>query len=190
MNSLFPITPVFPEGFYYYPQFLSLQEEQELTDAITKTELHPFIFQGFEAKRKVASYGFDYNFDHRKLSKGEKIPPVFQPLTHKIAHTFSLKTEDLAEMLLTEYPPGAVINWHRDAPPFDIIIGVSLLEDCLFKLRPHNKLHQTRTNTISFIVERRSLYIISGTARTDWQHAIAPVKSTRYSITFRTLRKA
>jgi len=37
-------------------------------------------------------------------------------------------------------------------------------------------------------VRRRSLYIITGEARSEWQHSIAPVKETRYSVTLRTLR--
>jgi len=189
VSSLFPLPFVLPEGFTYYPAFLSETEESDLLRAIAGIELHPFLFQGFEAKRKVASYGYDYSFDHRRLSKGNEIPTVFHPLAAKVSSLLSVQTEDLAEMLLTEYPPGAVINWHRDAPPFDIVVGISLQTDCIFKMRPHNKELQTRRNIISFPVERRSLYIIEGVARSDWQHSIAPVKDMRYSITFRTLRK-
>ena len=90
--------------------------------------------------------------------------------------------------MIIEYPPGAVINWHRDAPPFDIIVGISLLSNCTFKLRPHEKEKQTRSSIISFPVERRSLYVMQGPSRTDWQHSTNPVKETRYSITLRTLR--
>ncbi len=50
MNTLFPITPVFPEGFSYFPDFLSEDEEKQAIDAIAQTELHTLIFQGFEAK--------------------------------------------------------------------------------------------------------------------------------------------
>lgn len=96
----------------------------------------------------------------------------------------------LAEMLITEYPPGSVINWHRDAPPFDQIAGISLLSDVTFKLRPHDKSRQSRKATISFPVHRLSLYTIHGQARTEWQHSTAPVLNTRYSITFRTLRES
>jgi alkylated DNA repair dioxygenase AlkB len=93
-----------------------------------------------------------------------------------------------AELLVTAYPPGAVINWHRDAPPFDIVVGISLLEDCTFKLRPHNKEKRGKKSVISLLVRRRSLYCLQGEAREDWEHSTAPVKSTRYSITLRTLK--
>ncbi|MGV3657809.1 MAG: alpha-ketoglutarate-dependent dioxygenase AlkB, partial [Chitinophagaceae bacterium] len=98
--------------------------------------------------------------------------------------------KDISELLVTEYPPGSVINWHRDAPPFDTIIGISLLSDCVFKLRPYDKAKQERKATISLPVQRRSLYVMKDSARTEWEHSIAPVKQTRYSITLRTLKKA
>jgi alkylated DNA repair dioxygenase AlkB len=188
MPTLFPITPDYPEGFKYIPEFLTAQEEKQLVEEIANTTLHTFIFQGFEAKRRVASFGYDYSFDKRSLSKGEAIPPAFFPLISRVASHLSLSSDVFAELLLTEYPVGSVINWHRDAPPFDIIAGISLKADCVFRLRPHEKAKQGRASIISIPVQRRSLYIIQGLARSEWQHSIAPLKDIRYSITLRTLK--
>jgi alkylated DNA repair dioxygenase AlkB len=188
METLFPIGPEYPPGFQYFPGFLTEEEETKLYEEVVRTELHSFTFQGFEAKRKVASFGFDYSFDKGNLSKGKDIPPAFYPLIDKVARQAGMAREDFAELLVTEYPIGSVINWHRDAPPFDLIAGVSLLSDCNFKLRPHDKAKQGRRAVISFPVRRRSLYIMQGPSRTEWQHSIAPVNRVRYSITLRTLR--
>ena len=188
MNTLFPIKPEYPDGFRYEENFLSAEDESSLLNIVSNTTLHSFLFQGFEAKRKVASFGYDYSFDKRSLSKGQDIPIEFNPLTEKVAALLHLPHNMFAELLVTEYPVGSVINWHRDAPPFDVIAGVSLKSDCIFRLRPHDKTKQGRGSVISFPVRRRSLYVIQGPARTDWQHSIAPVKETRYSITLRTLR--
>jgi alkylated DNA repair dioxygenase AlkB len=189
MDTLFPIEPEFPEGFLYFPKFLTEQEEKELILEISKIKLHTFTFQGFEAKRKVASFGYDYNFNKGCLAKGKAIPPVFDPVIKKVSDFLSLSSGAFAELLITEYPVGSVINWHRDAPPFDLIAGISLLSDCRFRLRPHEKRKQTRASVISFPIRRYSLYVISGPARSDWQHSISAVKNIRYSITLRTLRK-
>jgi alkylated DNA repair dioxygenase AlkB len=188
MNTLFPVETAFPEGFIYYLDFITREEEQDLLETISKIELHSFLFQGFEAKRRVASFGYDWSFEKRTLSQGKQIPPAFDSLIHKVADKLSVSENSLAELLVTEYPPESVINWHRDAPPFDMIAGISLLSDCMFKLRPHDKTKQKRNAIISFPVERRSLYIMHGRARSDWQHSIAPVKQLRYSITLRTLK--
>ncbi|HJW17544.1 MAG TPA: alpha-ketoglutarate-dependent dioxygenase AlkB [Flavisolibacter sp.] len=188
MNTLFPVEPEFPNGFHYYPDFITEDEERKLLAAIGQTELHSFHFQGYEAKRKVASFGYDWSFEKRVLSKGKEIPASFTWIIEKVAAFMDITPDHFAELLVTEYPVGSVINWHRDAPPFDIIVGISLQTDCVFKLRPQEKAKQNRKSVIAFTVRRRSMYIMQGAARTDWQHSTSPVTDIRYSITLRSLR--
>jgi alkylated DNA repair dioxygenase AlkB len=188
MNTLFPLLPQLPDGFAYIPDFITEAEEAELLDQISKVSFHAFLFQGYEAKRRVASFGYDWSFDRRVLTKGADIPEAFHPIIEKVADRLSFPPDALAELLLTEYPAGSVINWHRDAPPFDLIAGISLLSDCTFRLRPHDKAKQGRGSIISIPLARCSLYIMQGEVRADWQHSIPAVKGLRYSITFRTLR--
>lgn len=188
MDTLFPISSHYPPGFIYIPDFITKEDESELYKEVSGIELHTFMFQGFEAKRKVASFGYDYSFEKAKLTRGKEIPPAFNKLIGMVAGELKISPDDFAELLVTQYPPGSVINWHRDAPPFDIIAGISLMADCTFRLRPHKEAVRSRKTVISFPVHRRSLYIIQGESRTDWQHSISPVKAERYSITLRTLR--
>jgi alkylated DNA repair dioxygenase AlkB len=138
----------------------------------------------------VASFGFDYSFDKRSLSKGQEIPGVFDDLTEKAAEKTGIKKQEFKELLVTQYPPGSVINWHRDAFPFDVIFGVSLASDCTFRLRPYDKTKRARASIISFTVGRRSLYVIQGFARSEWEHSISPVPAMRYSVTLRTIKKS
>jgi alkylated DNA repair dioxygenase AlkB len=190
MQTLFPIEQTYPSGFSYADDFISHEEEQQLLKEIEKIELHTFLFQGYEAKRKVASFGYDYSFDNRKLTKGKDIPIAFDDLISKVSVHLQIEKEAFVELLVTEYPIGSVINWHRDAPPFDVIVGISLLSDCKFRLRPQDKEKQDRRSIVSIPVRRRSMYVIRDEARTDWQHSTSPVKEKRYSITLRTLRKS
>lgn len=188
MDTLFPLNPVFPPGFAYFPDFFSEEEEKEMLALISTMDLHNFKFHGYEAHRKVISFGYDYHFDSKTLTKGQEIPFAFDPLLEKVALHLDIRKKEFAELLVTEYPTGSVINWHRDAFPFELIAGISLLSDCTFQLRPHDKIKQGRSSIVSFPVMRRSLYVMQGSARTGWQHSITPVKSKRYSITLRTLK--
>ncbi|HEV7333873.1 MAG TPA: alpha-ketoglutarate-dependent dioxygenase AlkB [Flavisolibacter sp.] len=188
MQTLFSLEPAFPAGFQYIEDFLSKVEEDALLQFAKTTALHSFRFQGYEANRRVASFGWDWSFESRELSKGKDIPPVFDGLIKRVVQLLSFPPDAFAELLVTEYPVGSVINWHHDAPPFALIAGVSLQADCMFKLRPFAKEAQTRKATISFPVKRRSLYIMQGEAREEWQHSTAPVREVRYSITLRTLK--
>jgi alkylated DNA repair dioxygenase AlkB len=189
MDTLFPMPPTLPSGFSYHPNFLSAEEERYLLEAISQHDLHRMNFQGFLANRKVKSFGFDYSFDTRNLTEGAPLPEEFADLVSKVSAYTSIDKNDIAELLLTEYPVGSVINWHRDAPPFDVIIGVSLNAACTFRLRPHAKEKQNRRAIIAITLEPRSLYVIKGNARSDWEHSTAPVEKVRYSITLRTLRR-
>ena len=187
MTTLFPDLFV-PQGFHYHDDFLTIEEEEQLLEEIAAIELHPLIFQGFEAKRKVSSFGYDWSFDKRKLSRGKEIPSAFDFLIQKIADQIEIPKKAFAELLITEYPVGSVINWHRDAPPFDVIAGISLLSDCIFRFRPYDKKKQSRKALMSFPLQRRSLYIMAGDSRTNWEHSIPAVKKVRYSITLRSLK--
>lgn len=184
MATLFDIPPSYPPGFYYYPQFLTMDEEAQLLDAARGVELEAFQYEGYQAKRRTAGFGFDFHFDTGQLTQGLPIPPVFDRLRAKVGGMTGILPEDFKELLVTQYPPGSVINWHRDAPPFKLIAGVSLLADCQFRLRPFG----ARKPLLSFRVARRSLYVMEGEVRTAWQHSIAPVAHERYSITLRTLQ--
>jgi alkylated DNA repair dioxygenase AlkB len=189
MNTLFDIGPVLPDGFNYHPDFITEAEEQSLIKIIAHLDLQPMKFHEYEAKRKVVSFGRGWSFTEQQLKQGNPFPPEFDFLVDKIAKQLSISKQLIAQFLITEYPAGSVINWHRDAPPFDIIAGVSLAADCTFKLRPQDKEKQTRSATVSLQVQRRSLYTMQGPAKSEWQHCTAPVHKVRYSLTFRTLKK-
>jgi alkylated DNA repair dioxygenase AlkB len=87
--------------------------------------------------------------------------------------------------MVTEYDVGAPIGWHKDRPQFEDVIGISLASACTFRFR---RKAGTGWERASLIAEPRSIYLLRGPSRTDWQHSIPPVAEPRYSITFRTLR--
>jgi alkylated DNA repair protein (DNA oxidative demethylase) len=88
--------------------------------------------------------------------------------------------------MILEYPPGAPIGWHRDAPQFGIVIGISLLSPARMRLKHYRK----EGKIVSVTLAPRAIYVLSGSARWQWQHSIPPQEKLRYSITFRTLREA
>ena len=80
------------------------------------------------------------------------------------------------------------------APQYDIVIGMSLGSPCRMRLRPyvppdaHAGGGDRRTTTHELVLEPRSIYLISGPARSAFEHSIPAVRALRYSITFRSLR--
>ena len=175
-----------PEGFIYRPHFLTSAEQQALLDQIRSLEFHEVRMHGVVARRRVIQYGWKYAFDGARLSEGPPLPEFLLEVRSRAAELASVTPEALSEALITEYQPGAPIGWHRDAPGFGIVVGISLLSACRFRFRRGPERGSER---VSLTLEPGSAYVLSGPSRTEWQHSIPEVETLRYSITFRTLRK-
>lgn len=190
-GTLFPLSDDFPEGFAYQPGFLSEQEESRLLDAIRNLTFEAFDFHGYTAKRRVVEYGLEYDFGTRQATATQPFPEFLLPLLQRAAQFAGLRPETLVEGIVTEYSPGVPIGWHRDAPQFGTIIGISLAGSARMRLKPYvarNQQSRGRSKPLSLILEPRSIYVMRGPARWRFQHSIPPVTELRYSITFRTLR--
>jgi alkylated DNA repair protein (DNA oxidative demethylase) len=178
-----------PEGFHYLPDAISHEEEQHLIDVVAAYPLAAVVMRGYTAKRRTAHYGASYEYDTRRAAAGPPIPSVLLSLRDAVAARLGLDAAPFTEALVTEYPPGAVIGWHRDAPAFGpAVIGVSLASECRMRFRrthPDGAIERA-----SIVLDRRSAYLLDGPARTEWQHSIPAAGALRYSITFRSLKRA
>ena len=173
------------EGFRYQPGFLDASEEAALLEEIRGLEFHEMRMRGVTARRRVIQYGWNYSFQNFKMTEGPPLPAFLLPVRERAAALAGVDTSALSEGLLMEYSPGAAIGWHRDAPPFGDVVGISLLSGCRFRFR-RGKVRAWETRELP--LEPRSAYVLRGPARQEWEHSIPPVKELRYSITFRTLR--
>ena len=183
--ELFPDEPALPEGFKYQPDLLEVVEEQELARQIETLPFQSFAFHGFLGKRRVISFGWRYDFNDGELQKAEDIPPFLLPLRYRAAAFAGLAPGDLRHVLVTEYGPGAAIGWHRDKEVFDEVVGVSLLSPCDFRFRRKKGAKWERATVA---MEPRSIYLLTGPARMEWEHSIPEMNRLRYSITFRSVR--
>lgn len=179
--------PTFPEGFRYETDILTQAQEIELLDRMQELPFREFQFQGYVGKRRVVSYGWQYDFNLRALQEAEDIPPFLLTLRKTAADFAGMAPERLQQVLVTEYDAGAGIGWHRDKAVFGEVIGLSLLSACRFRLR---RKAGTGWERASLTAEPRSVYLLSGPARTEWEHSIPEVDTLRYSITFRNFREA
>ena len=185
--KLFSAGPALPEGFKYQPGIISPAGEEELLGRVRQLPFREFQFQGYLGKRRVVSYGWQYDFNQRLLRKADDIPSFLLSLRDKAAGFASLEPSQLQQVLVTEYDAGAGIGWHRDKAVFGQVVGISLLSPCRFRLR---RKIGTTWERVSLTAEPRSGYLLSGPSRTEWEHSIPEVDELRYSITFRNFRPA
>lgn len=176
--------PSLPPGFRYQPGVVTPDMQAEALAALTDLPFKAFDFHGFEGKRRVVSFGWRYDFSSERLERTDEMPAFLLSLREAAAGFAGLPPSALQQALVTEYGPGAPIGWHRDKAVFGRIVGVSLLSPCEFRLRQKIGAKWERAK---LTVEPGSAYLLSGPARTEWEHSIPPVEHMRYSITFREL---
>ena len=175
-----------PEGLAYRPDLLTEREERALLDELGRLEFHEIRMHGVVARRTVRHFGVDYDYERRAaVHEAEPIPDWLVPVRERAADLAGVEPEELAEILVQRYPPGAPIGWHRDAPAFGLVVGISLGSPARMRFRREQG---GVRQTFELELEPRSGYVLAGEARTAWQHHVPPAKALRYSITFRTLR--
>lgn len=161
-------------------------EEQALIASSDGEELSPFRFHGWLGKRLTASYGWRYDFDSASFNPTDPIPDWLLPLREKAARFARLKPNDLVQAMLIRYDPGAGIGWHRDRPVFEHVVGISLGAPATMRFRRRRLGGFDRA---SALLAPRSIYHLAGEVRHEWEHSIAEMEVTRWSITFRSLSK-
>jgi len=188
VSSLFE--PDVPGGFRYRDEFISRDQETSLVDQIARIEFANFEMRGVVARRRVAFFGASYD----GVTETPPLPSFLMPLRSQIAAWAQVDPETFAMALINEYGSGAPIGWHRDAPQYDVVAGVSLLSSCRMKFRPYvSSSEQSRNGarriaTHEITLDRRSAYLMTGESRSAFEHHIPAVETLRYSITLRTLR--
>ena len=187
--------PSVPDGFEYRPQFSTADEEKALVATIGTLRFDAVEMRGAVARRRTVHYGWTYGYYARRTEPGPTLPEWLHGLRARAAEWGGIEADQFVEALVTEYPSGAPIGWHRDAPQFgDVIAGISLLTSARMKFRPYvspgdiTPRSAPRRTTHEIELAPRSGYLITGIARRAFEHSIPPVAGLRYSITFRTLR--
>jgi len=180
--------PALPEGMVCQTGFLTGEEEAALVRLAASLPLKEMNYRGFTARRRVVSYGGQYDFQANRLEAASPLPPQLEPLRAKVAAWLGVAPATFTHTLVAEYREGTPLGWHRDVPDFEDVVGVSLLGEAIMRFRPYPPSEPKKAGVIKLVVEPRSIYLLRGPARWAWQHSVAPTRTLRYSITFRTAR--
>lgn len=177
-----------PDGLVYREEFVSAQEERRLLASFGDMAFRTVTMRGQTARRTVRHFGLDYAYETGELVPTEPLPDAMLWLRDRCAALMEREPADLVQILISRYPPGAGIGWHRDAPMFGSkIAGVSLGAPCRMRFQ---RTVGGRRSVAALELAPRSAYLLAGKARWSWQHSIPATKELRYSVTFRTLRRS
>src|SRR3954467_5501795 len=82
--GLFPVSAIGPGGLRYQADFISPAIERDLIARMLELPLAPFQFGAFEGKRRVASFGWRYDYGRQRLEAVEDCPDWLKPLIARI----------------------------------------------------------------------------------------------------------
>ena len=184
------LKPELPPGLLYFPDWLS---EDEHDAALQEIDGHDFE-RGLA--RRVQHYGARYHYDSSQVAEIGSAPPapkVLSAIGKRLfdEHSFERIPE---QIIVNEYLKGQGIAAHTDLGSFGPKVAtVSLLESWYMTFRSPDGL-----NTISVLLDKNSLAIMTEESRWHWKHEILKNKKVtiagfkkdkerRLSITFRTI---
>lgn len=186
--DLFELPAQLPHGLVYRPEFITRAEENALLEAIAPLPFREARFQEYFAKRRVVHFHADASNDaygdDDTFSSGP-LPPFLVRLQTTVAGWLGIDAASFVHALVTEYRPGTPIGWHRDKSVYGIVIGLSLAGKGRMRFRPMDA-PARREAMVMLELEPRSIYVMRGPIRWEWQHSMLPTRELRYSITFRT----
>jgi alkylated DNA repair dioxygenase AlkB len=191
---LAPVGPVQPTatvpGFSLRNDYITPDDEGLLLEQIDR--------QPWETdwRRRIQQYGLGYSEMANRPSWLRDFPAWLKPLAERVGHDAQF-TRFPENCVINEYIPPLGIGPHTDYAAFGPAIAcVSLGSDVVMDFTGPGE-----PSKVSVHVPRRSLWIITGHARSVWRHGIAPrltdlingerrSRSRRVSITFRTAAAA
>ena len=173
-----------PEGFRYQPDFLSRDEEQSLLQQIVPLPFREFRFQVFTWKRRIVSYGWRYDFNCGGLTKAVDTPDFFRRYAPARKHLQLSLRALFSRSLSRNTRPGRQSAGTRidrsSATSLGFLFCRPAPSACGWK-------GGHRWERRNLTVEPRSVYLLRGPSRTEWEHSIPGADSLRYSITFRNV---
>ncbi len=180
-----------PTGLVYKPDFITHEEEAYIISHLELIPLEAARVREYTAKRRHFNFGWNYDFEKKKLISGPPLPPFLKRLQIRIAKWLDISPKRVVEALVNEYSPGSPLGWHKDNEDFEHIVGISLAGWAQIKFRPikQKDAKKNHKEIITLDLEPRSAYIMQKDIRHKWLHSVSPTKVLRYSITFRTLPK-
>ncbi len=187
-----------PDGLVYRAGFLSEERERELLAWIDSEKSSVWLG---DLSRRVQHYGYKYDYSYRGIDASARLG-LLPPWLERLGRDAVLSAVDLCrpieafdQAIVNEYLPGQGIALHTDRDCFGPIVAtVSLNSDLAMDFVGPDSRRYSHT------LQRRSLLLLTGSARAEWRHGIAKRKNDkdpvsgqvlprrrRVSITFRTV---
>jgi alkylated DNA repair dioxygenase AlkB len=189
-GALFDAADGLPQGLTLAPTFIDAAEEHALLEVAATLPLHEARYKQYTARRRVFAYGSraDYEEDRLRPVPIGELPAALHRLRERLAAWVGVAPEEFVHVMIAQYQKGTPLGWHRDAPYYELVCGVSLGSPARLRFRPWQPRDPKKEDIVTIELAPRSAYAMRGAARWGWQHSVPPVPRLRHSVTMRTAR--
>ncbi|XP_068627775.1 alkylated DNA repair protein alkB homolog 8 [Battus philenor] len=157
-----------PEGLQIIEDFISVDEEKDLIELFDWEEIDASL-----KNRQVRHFGYEFRYGSNDVDLSsplpQKIPQECDILWTRLKkYGFAIDPPD--QLTINKYAPGHGIPSHvdRHSPFGPMILSLSLGSSVVMDWRRHSGMN------VPIVVPARSLLVMEGAARYDWQHGIQP----------------
>ena len=179
-------------GLKFIPRFLTPKEQAFCVERIDAAQEE----WRDDLQRRVQHYGWRYDYKARAITPDMHLgalPEWLQKLAEKLHRETAAFDQVPEQVIVNEYLPGQGIGTHIDHPGFGrAVCTISLLDDWEMDFSRNWRDKEPA------LLERGSCVLLTGPARSHWQHGIqakhsdptsegAKQRSRRLSLTFRTV---
>eukprot|EP01100_Stratorugosa_tubuloviscum_P011712 TRINITY_DN529_c0_g1_i1.p1 TRINITY_DN529_c0_g1~~TRINITY_DN529_c0_g1_i1.p1 ORF type:complete len:197 (+),score=77.05 TRINITY_DN529_c0_g1_i1:37-627(+) len=181
-------------GLFLIQNFIENDEEEE--ELINNIQIGDWK-SNRQQTRRVQVYG-PYHDKHYRVYPHSQITPIphyLKILSNKIIpllkenfnhlnYPYELLGQDkFTEIFINEYLPWNQLQFHKDhcITYKEVIIGISLASTSVLSFKKNDK-------EIGVVLPRKSLYLMTGDSRYNWEHGMHPGsldEAFRFSITYR-----
>lgn len=209
-----------PEGFYMEHNVVSEETWKILKHWLdtgefrmpntTQIQKAPIPWQMGAQNRRVAQFGFRYNYESSNVEFDDDIPPIPFPLQQLLLETtciknlFQQQNNQWTQCIINVYEENVIIPWHWDHVDFGpVVLVFTFGEERPLQLRrlksstpsklPSTQCHydpdsyaEDDYDYFTAYPRHCSCYILSDRVRYHWEHGVPPGSGQRVSITFRT----
>ena len=174
-------------GLRYVPGYLEEDTQNRLLAEVDAMPWHPISDQ-----RRIQYYGYWSELARGGVYFIGELPRWANELSSRLLED-GLMPYPADQLIVSEYAPGQGIRPHVDAPVFaEVIVGISLGSTCIMEFTSAGERDE------QLLLEPGSAIVLSGSARSAWQHAIPArredvwqgrtlTRSRRISLTFRKM---
>lgn len=148
---------------------------------LLETERTPIPWQMGAQNRQVAQFGFQYDYSNDVVDTTTPTPPI----PPKLKELLQVE-EKYSQCIINCYEPNILIPWHKD----DLRFGPTVSVYTFGEARPLLLRLEGDRDHCQALPQHCSKYVLSNSARYDWEHMVPKGSDFRVSFTFRTHRDA